>query len=111
MEDKFIKLLMQKALEFPLAVGVRTKIFNNAYSILLDAQDKGVRFIFGKPEPKSEISLAPVLVTGVTKDMKIWDEETFRSSASIFVERSDAEAIDLVNAPNYGLDAFHILET
>jgi acyl-CoA reductase-like NAD-dependent aldehyde dehydrogenase len=60
----------------------------------------------GEPTYLTETSLSPVLVKGVTKDMLMWDEETFGPSASIFVVENDSEAISIVNDSAYGLDAF-----
>ena len=104
--DKFIELLKIKALEFPQTLGVSSKIVKNAFDTLVDAKDKGARFILGEPERLSEISLAPTLVTGVTKEMRIWDEETFGPSATVIIVENDADIIDIVNESNYGLDAF-----
>lgn len=44
-------------------------------------------------------------ITGVAKDMEIWDEETFGSSAAIFVAKNDEETISIANDSAYGLNA------
>ena len=103
---KFIELLKKRALEYPQGQGVSTKIVRNAYGMLVDAEKKGAKFILGKPEYLSENSLAPALLTGVTKEMTMWDEETFGPSASVTIVENDSQAINLVNESNYGLDAF-----
>lgn len=104
--DKFINLLKQKAAGFPQAQGINTRIVSNAYNILVDADSKGAKFIFGKPEYVNETTLAPALVTNVTKEMRIWDEETFGPSATVVIVDDDDDAIRVVNESSYGLDAF-----
>lgn len=102
----FIGLLKQKAREYPLSCGVNARVVKNSYDMLKDAEKKGAEFVFGGPEYLTETSLAPVLLTGVTKDMSISDEESFGPSASIFVVKDDSELIIVVNDSVYGLDAF-----
>lgn len=104
--DKFVNLLKQKAVEFPQAQGVNTRIVSNAYNMLVDAESKGAKFILGKPKYLNETTLAPTLLTNVTKEMKIWDEESFGPSATIIIVGDDDEAIRVVNESSYGLDAF-----
>lgn len=104
--DKFIDLLKQKALEFPQQQGVNTRIVNIAYNMLVEAQEKGAEFILGKPEKLSEYSLAPVLLMKTTRDMKIWDEESFGPSATVIIVQNDEELIEVVNQSSYGLDAY-----
>ena len=106
MADRFIELLKKAALEYPESRGVNTRIVRNSYDMLSEAHDKGAKFILGKPEYLSETSLAPALVTGVTKDMKMWDEETFGPSTTIVVVENEDQAITAVNESKYGLDAF-----
>ena len=104
--EKFIELLKQQALAFPGSLGVNTRVVRNAYEMLVDAKEKGAEFVFGDATYLTESSLSPVLVKGVTKDMLMWDEETFGPSASIFVVKDDSELISVVNDSAYGLDAF-----
>jgi acyl-CoA reductase-like NAD-dependent aldehyde dehydrogenase len=104
--EKFLELLKQKATEFPQAQGVNTRIVENAYNLLLDAELKGAKFILGRPEYLNETALAPVLVTDVTKDMKMYDEESFGPSATVIIVEDDEEAIKVANETSYGLDAF-----
>lgn len=44
--------------------------------MLTDAHEKGAKFILGKPGYQSPTGLTPAILTGVTKDMKLWDEES-----------------------------------
>ena len=103
---KAIEMLKQAALEFPPAQGVNTRIVHNAYDMICDARNKGAKFIFGEPKYLAETTLAPALIMDVTREMRIWDEESFGPSATVTIVESDDEAIKLVNESSYGLDAF-----
>jgi succinate-semialdehyde dehydrogenase/glutarate-semialdehyde dehydrogenase len=48
----------------------------------------------------------PTVMTGATSEMKVAREETFGPLAPIFRFRSEAEAIDLANATEFGLAAY-----
>lgn len=76
-----------------------------SYEMLVDAQNKGAQFILGQPEYLSETSLSPAILTGTTKDMKLWDEESFGPSTTVIVAEDYQQAIRIVNESNYGLDA------
>jgi acyl-CoA reductase-like NAD-dependent aldehyde dehydrogenase len=103
--DEFIELLKQKAAEYISSNAATVNLAQKAHGYLVDAERKGAKYIFGKAEFLSDISLAPALLTGVTKEMSIWDEETFGPSASVFVVDNDNEAVVLANDSVYGLNA------
>ncbi|KAK5687815.1 hypothetical protein LTR17_026740 [Elasticomyces elasticus] len=66
----------------------------------------GAQFLIGGPGPsKNENSLRPTILTGVDKDMAIFDEESFGPSASLYTFNNDAEAIAMANETEYGLNA------
>lgn len=78
----------------------------NSNDKLLEAQEKGAKFLVGGPSFDGKTpSLKPTIVTGVTKAMKIFDEESFGPSVSLYVVKNDQEAIDLANVSEYGLNA------
>lgn len=103
--SKFIDLLKQKAKKYDPGYGATETLVQKAYEKLKEAEVKGATFIFGKPGYAAHCSLHPVLLTGLTKDMSIWDEETFGPSASVHIVESDEEAIALANDTQYGLNA------
>lgn len=103
--DRFIDLLKKKALQWPRNHGVNARIVKTSYDMLVDAQLKGAKFILGRPEYLSETSLSPAILTGVTKDMKVWDEESFGPSTTVIIAQDLRQAISVVNESNYGLDA------
>lgn len=76
-----------------------------SYEMLVDAQSKGAQFILNQPEYLSATTLSPAILTGVTKDMKLWDEESFGPSTTVVVVEDHQQAIRIVNESNYGLDA------
>lgn len=78
---------------------------NHAYELLKDAQEKGAQFLCGGLEYLTETSLKPTLVTNVSKDARIADEETFGPSASVYVAEDDDDAIAQANDSAYGLSA------
>ncbi|KAL6252545.1 hypothetical protein RBB50_000264 [Rhinocladiella similis] len=102
--DSFIDLVKKKTLQWPQTHGVNARIVRTSYEMLTDAQSKGAEFILGKPEYLSETSLTPAILTGVTKEMKIWDEESFGPSTTVVVVDDHQQAIRVVNESNYGLD-------
>jgi acyl-CoA reductase-like NAD-dependent aldehyde dehydrogenase len=103
--DAFVELLKQRALASPQYHGVNTRIVKASYNMLLDAEKKGATFILGRPEYLSETALAPAILSGVTKDMDIWDEESFGPSTTVIVVEDYHQAIHVVNESRYGLDA------
>ena len=47
----------------------------------------------------------PTIVTGVKSTDRLYDEETFGPSASLYVVEDEAQAIELANESSYGLNA------
>ncbi|KAF2683990.1 aldehyde dehydrogenase [Lentithecium fluviatile CBS 122367] len=78
---------------------------DHAMVLLQEAQQKGAEVLTGGLEYLSETSLKPTLITGVTKDMRIADEETFGPSAAVYIAEDDEEAVRLANDSKYGLNA------
>jgi acyl-CoA reductase-like NAD-dependent aldehyde dehydrogenase len=78
---------------------------HKAHEKLVEASRKGARFLLGGPDFVDHASLGPALIEGVTKEMSIWDEETFGPSASVFIADTENEAICIANDSKYGLNA------
>jgi len=78
---------------------------------LADALDRGARIL-----ASSEVDLdagrfvAPVVLTGATREMRLASEETFGPVAPLFRFRDEAEAIELANATPYGLASYFYTE-
>lgn len=72
-----------------------------------DALQKGAKVLFGgqKPEGLQGAFYQPTLLTNITKDMRVWNEEVFGPVLPIVTFKSEQEAIDLANETRYGLGA------
>lgn len=103
---QFIKLLKEKAKDYTSGHAVTPQMANNANAKLVDAQNKGAEFLVGGTESDGNIlSLKPTIVTSVTPEMAMYDEETFGPSASLYTFKDDVEAIKIANDSIYGLNA------
>lgn len=104
--EKFVQMLKMTFARFPAAGdAVSKRSAQHAYDVLIDAQDKGADFIMGGPEYLSTTSLKPTIVTNVSRDARIRDEETFGPSVSVYVTEDDDDAISIANDSAYGLSA------
>lgn len=74
---------------------------------IADATAKGARVVLGgKRHALGHTFFEPTVLTGVTPDMKITNEETFGPVAPLFRFRTEDEAIELANATPFGLAAY-----
>ncbi len=72
-----------------------------------DALDKGARHVSGTaPEGARGNFVEPVLITDVSKDMQLCQEETFGPLAAVIPFDTEAEAIAIANDTPYGLAAY-----
>ena len=78
---------------------------NHAYELLVDAHANGAGFLVGGPEMISPASVRPTIVTNVTEKSRIWDEETFGPSATLYIVDTEEEAVNLANGSSFGLTA------
>lgn len=88
--EDFIAHLKEKAASFNVGLPVTV------------AMAKGAKFLLGGPQYGEKNALVLTIVTGVTKVMLMWNEETFGPSVAVFIVNSDEEAIDLVSDTLYG---------
>lgn len=103
--EKFISLIKEQTANFDAGSGVNKDIVSKAHVKLVEAEEKGAKFIFGGPQYTGPAGLVPTLLAGVTKSMSIFDEESFGPSASIYIAKDDEEAIQIANDSEYGLNA------
>lgn len=103
--EEFSEILKQRATNFVSGGGVSERMVNAALDKLTDAQTKGAKFLVGGPEKLNKGTLRPTIVTGVTKDMFISDEESFGPSFSLYTAKTEDEAIEIANSTKYGLNA------
>ncbi len=73
-----------------------------------DAVSKGVKVIIGgkKPEGLAGAYYEPTLLTNITSDMRVWQEEVFGPVLPIVTFKSEEEAINKANDTKYGLGAY-----
>jgi succinate-semialdehyde dehydrogenase/glutarate-semialdehyde dehydrogenase len=69
-----------------------------------DAVAKGATLVQGAV-PSSR-TIAPIVMTGVTRDMAIWHEEVFGPVAALRIARDQAEALEMANDTDAGLVAY-----
>jgi len=103
--DKFLTLLKSHAESFDPGAAVSTRIAEASIAKLADAERKGAKFILGGPvfKNKETAALHPTIITGVTSNMDIFDEESFGPSLAVHIVDDEEEAVRLVNASVYGL--------
>ncbi|RZI86251.1 MAG: aldehyde dehydrogenase family protein, partial [Microbacterium sp.] len=71
-------------------------------SALVDAAvAQGARIVAGGPGEAT--CYRPTVLTGIRPDMPVWSEEIFGPVAPVIAYRTVDEAVDLVNASDYGL--------
>ncbi|ANT52891.1 NAD-dependent succinate-semialdehyde dehydrogenase [Mesorhizobium amorphae] len=76
-----------------------------------DALAKGASIITEKPAlPEGPQYVAPLVLTGATKDMQLAGEETFGPVAPLFRFETEEEAIALANGTPYGLASYFYTE-
>lgn len=73
-----------------------------------DAQAKGAKIVVGgkRPTGLTGAFYEPTLITGVTKDMKVWQEEVFGPVLPVVTFETEEEAIELANDTTYGLGSY-----
>lgn len=88
-EDTFIGVQAREDLAEDLEKQVKASVEKGA-EILLGGNRKGAYF-------------EPTILTKVTPEMPVWNEETFGPAIAVMTFKNEEEAIDLVNSSEYGL--------
>lgn len=74
---------------------------------LFDAISQGAKIVLGgKPHELGKTFFEPSVITGVTKDMAIFREETFGPVAPIFKFETDEEVMSMANDTEFGLAGY-----
>jgi acyl-CoA reductase-like NAD-dependent aldehyde dehydrogenase len=89
--NDFIQLLKGNAELFNVGYPVTVAMAKGAHEKLFDAQSKGAKFLLGEPQYGENNALVPTIVIGVTRDMTMWNEETFGLSVAVFIVENDEE--------------------
>ena len=82
-------------------------IADHAHLLLEEAEKNGAQYIMGANTFLGPTggSLQPTIITNVKSDDRVYAEETFGPSATLYVVENDEEAIKLANDTPYGLNA------
>ena len=104
--EVFIPLLARRAAALPASltgpvVDMNTIIRCNA--LIDDALAKGARLLTGGKA--SDTHMAPTLLDGVTREMRLWNEESFGPVKAIIRVKNEEEALTVANDSEYGLSA------
>ncbi|KAG2419163.1 hypothetical protein HFD88_002268 [Aspergillus terreus] len=74
-------------------------------NLLDDALSKDAKVLFGDPTASEDqpTKMRPVIVSGVSKEMKIFHTESFGPTVSLVTFETEDEALELANDTDYGL--------
>lgn len=105
--DKFVSLIIEETRklqpEKDFGPVINKKLMNKIESHIKDAKDKKAKIIFGGKRQGN--FYLPTILTNVTNNMKIMQEETFGPVLPIMTFKDLYEAIKLANSTKYGLGA------
>jgi len=104
------KLRLGNPAEWETEIGPMTSPgqYEIVVDLIEDAVASGATKLCGGPTPVAGLSdkyIAPTVLTGVTHEMRIMNEEVFGPVLPIVVVDSEQEAIDLANDSEFGLGA------
>jgi succinate-semialdehyde dehydrogenase/glutarate-semialdehyde dehydrogenase len=86
---------------------INTKALEKVESHVRDAKEKGAVILAGGARHSlGGTFYQPTVLTGVTREMKIFREETFGPVAPLIKFHDEAEVIELANDSDYGLAAY-----
>lgn len=107
--DSVEKLKVGDGLEEGVNIGplINTAAVNKVKTHIEDALSKGAEIVYGEiPDPSSQF-VTPTVMTNVTTDMLVAQEETFGPLAPLFRFQTDEEALAIANGTPYGLGAYY----
>ncbi|KIX97418.1 uncharacterized protein Z520_06870 [Fonsecaea multimorphosa CBS 102226] len=103
--ENFIPFLSDAASRFPIQEAISPTGANNTLRMLQDAVSKGANVLYGQVKLLSSTKLQPIILSGLTPDMEIHDNESFGPVLAVYTAENDEEAIELANSTKYGLSA------
>ena len=116
-KDKFLDIFTKKVKALKVGNGMNKGVdigplinedgLKKVQNLLKDATDKGAKVITGgDTNDVSKLSFNPTVLTNLTSDMDIAQEEIFGPVATIFTFEDEAEAIKKANDTIFGLAAY-----
>ncbi|KAJ7842814.1 Aldehyde/histidinol dehydrogenase [Mycena olivaceomarginata] len=110
--DKFRPALQAAVAQFappsgPACVLAQSAGVTRNRALVEDALGKGASLLHGDPaaEEAHATELRPMVVEGVTRDMKLYTEESFGPSVSVIAVKDEDEAVAIANESDYGLNS------
>ncbi len=104
--EAFIPLLARRAAALPAALTgpvVDMNTIARCNALIDDALAKGARLLTGGKA--NDTHMSPTLLDGVTREMRLWREESFGPVKAIIRVHSEEEALAVANDSEYGLSA------
>jgi acyl-CoA reductase-like NAD-dependent aldehyde dehydrogenase len=89
--------------QFPLAAVVDQSTVTRLNALIDDAQVKGAKVIVGGKH--NNVLYPPAIVDRVTKDMRLYSEESFGPVVAVIRAKNADDAVRLANDSDYGLSA------
>lgn len=113
--DAFVEKLVERVKALKVGEGtepdvvigplIEQKALDKVEEHIQDAVSKGAKLVQGGKR-LGGLYIEPAVVTGATRDMKLFSEETFGPLAPIFIFDTEEEAIELANDTIFGLAAY-----
>ncbi|MGA8005669.1 MAG: NADP-dependent succinate-semialdehyde dehydrogenase [Burkholderiales bacterium] len=115
--DAFAAKLAEKVKSFKVGAGTESGVvigplidqqgMKKVEEHVADATAKGAKVILGgKPHSRGGLFFEPTILTGVTQQMRVSNEETFGPVAPLYRFKTDDEAISMANATEFGLAGY-----
>ncbi len=115
--DAFAAKLAEKVKAFTVGAGTEAGVvigplidqqgMKKVEEHVADATAKGAKVMLGgKPHSRGGLFFQPTILTGVTQAMRVSNEETFGPVAPLYRFKTDAEAIAMANATEFGLAGY-----
>ncbi|KAJ8102440.1 aldehyde dehydrogenase domain-containing protein [Lipomyces tetrasporus] len=107
--SKFLEQLKYAAMQLHPHFGqfpqVTPDYADKIHEMISEALEHGARLVYGSHERPNDAQLSPTILADVSRQSKIYADETFGPTIIVIPIESDAEAINIVNESNYGLSA------
>ena len=104
-----LKMAMKKIYgkESPAPILINAAPVQKNKKLVEQALSKGAKILTGDLNAKehSDTRMRPIVVDGVTKDMDLYQIESFGPTVSLIVVDSEEEAIEIANDTEYGLSS------
>ena len=115
--DAFAAKLAEKVKEFKVGIGTEAGVIigplidqqgmKKVEEHVADATAKGAKVMLGgKAHSRGGLFFEPTILTGVTQQMRVSNEETFGPVAPLYRFNTDDEAIAMANATEFGLAGY-----